>query len=297
MTLRSGVETPIRFTANDGDGKYVYIGTLYFRGEDDFVAEMGTDKILDVSVFVADIPAKGGSVSQADIYYTFDTTRTHYVFTDFLVEAESLGTTYSPTKKQLQLVPFTIRESGQIYEGSFWVEQQPNVYEEEYVIDEYSIQRRMADGEPYLSEFDSKAHQRAFYITVLANAYYKRTYTSGSVQNMGMQYNVAMTNNAVFKFYEEGSAQEMPSNGWTRLGEYVDGNQYIAIDRNTTFYERKCTLVVTYNSESVSYSYTQWASSLPLRIDGVYVETNAKGEVDYVNIALFNNSLGAFATE
>ena len=59
--------------------------------------------------------------------------------------------------------------------------------------------------EPYLTEFDSKTHQKAFYITVLANAYYSKTYTSGSVQNMGMQYNVAMTNKAVFKFYEEGS--------------------------------------------------------------------------------------------
>lgn len=206
MTLPNGVEVPIRFTANDGNNKYVHIGTLYFRGEDDFVAEMGTDKILDVSVFVDEIPAKGGSVSRADIYYTFDTTRTHYVFTDFLVEAESLGTTYSPTNKQLQLVPFTIRDRGQIYEGSFWVEQQPNVYEEEFIIDEYSIQPHKGDGEPYLSEFDSKSHQKAFYITVLANAYYKRTYTSGSVQNMGMQYNVAMTNNAVFKFYEDGSA-------------------------------------------------------------------------------------------
>lgn len=157
-------------------------------------------------MFVDEIPAKGGSVSRADIYYTFDTTRTHYVFTDFLVEAESLGTTYSPTNKQLQLVLFTIRDRGQIYEGSFWVEQQPNVYEEEFIIDEYSIQPHKGDGEPYLSEFDSKSHQKAFYITVLANAYYKRTYTSGSVQNMGMQYNVAMTNNAVFKFYEDGSA-------------------------------------------------------------------------------------------
>ena len=54
-------------------------------------------------------------------------------------------------------------------------------------------------------EFDSKSHQKAFYITVLANAYYRKTYTSGSVENMGMQYNVAMTNKAVFKFYEEGS--------------------------------------------------------------------------------------------
>ena len=89
----------------------------------------------------------------------------------------------------------------------------------------------------------------------------------------------------------------MPSNGWSRLGEYIDGNQYIAIDRNTTFYDRKCTLVVTYNLESVSYSYTQWASSLPIRIDGVYVETKVNGTVDYVNVALFNNSLGAFATE
>ena len=206
MSLPSGVETSIRFTADGGDGKYVHIGTLYFRGEKDFVAEMGTDKILDVSVFVDDIPAKGGSVSRADIYYTFDTTRKHYVFTDFLVEAESLGTTYSPTKKQLQRVLFTIRESGQIYNGEFWVEQQRNVVEEEeYVIDEYSIQRRNGDGEPYLSEFDSKSHQRAFYIKVLANAYYRKTYTSGSVQNMGMQYNVAMTNKAVFKFYEEDS--------------------------------------------------------------------------------------------
>ena len=214
MTLRSCVETPIRFTANDGDGKYVYIGTLYFRGEDDFVAEMGTDKILDVSVFVDVIPAKGGSVNSAVIYYTFDTTRKQYVFTDFLVEAESLGTTYSPTKKRLQLVPFTIRESGQIYEGSFLVEQQANEFEEEFIIDEYSIQPHygeqiindVAVAEPYLSEFDSKSHQKAFYITVLANAYYRKTYTSGSVQNMGMQYNVAMTNKAVFKFYEEGSA-------------------------------------------------------------------------------------------
>ena len=73
MTLQNGIETPIRFTADGGDGKYVHIGTLYFRGESDFVAEMGTDKILDVSVFVDDIPAKGGSVSRADIYYTFDT--------------------------------------------------------------------------------------------------------------------------------------------------------------------------------------------------------------------------------
>ena len=215
MSLQNGVETPIRFTADGGDGKYVHIGTLYFRGEKDFVAEMGKDKILDVSVFVDEIPAKGGSVSRADIYYTFDTTRKHYVFTDFLVEAESLGTTYSPTKKQLQLVLFTIRESGQIYEGSFWVEQQRNVVEkEEYIIDEYSIQRRkgeqiingVAVAEPYLSEFDSNSHQSAFYITVLANAYYRKTYTSGSVENMGMQYNVAMTNKAVFKFYEEGSA-------------------------------------------------------------------------------------------
>ena len=86
----------------------------------------------------------------------------------------------------------------------------------------------------------------------------------------------------------------MPSNGWTRRGDYIDGKQYIAIDRNTTFYERKCTLVVTYNSESVSYSYTQKASSLPLRIDVVYVETKINGTVDYVNNALFNNSLGAF---
>ena len=91
----------------------------------------------------------------------------------------------------------------------------------------------------------------------------------------------------------------MPSNGWSHLGEYIDekGIQYIAVDRNTTFYDRKCTLVVTYNSESVSYSYTQKASSLPLIIDGVYVETNVKGEVDNVNIALFNNSLGAFGNE
>ena len=44
VTLPNGVEVPIRFTANDGN-KYVHIGTLYFRGEDDFVAEMGTDKI------------------------------------------------------------------------------------------------------------------------------------------------------------------------------------------------------------------------------------------------------------
>ena len=86
----------------------------------------------------------------------------------------------------------------------------------------------------------------------------------------------------------------MPSNGWTRLGEYVNGNQYIAIDRNTTFYDRKCTLVVTYNSKSVSYSYTQKASSLPLKIDGVYVETKAKGEVNKLQTAYFNNSLGAF---
>ena len=89
----------------------------------------------------------------------------------------------------------------------------------------------------------------------------------------------------------------MPSNGWTRLGEYIDGNQYIAINRNPTFYDRKCTVVVIYNSESVSYSYTQKASSRPLRIDGVYVETKVTGTVDYVNMALFNNSLGAFATE
>ena len=89
----------------------------------------------------------------------------------------------------------------------------------------------------------------------------------------------------------------MPSNGWTRRGDYIDGKQYIAIDGNTTFYDRKCTLVVTYDSESVSYSYTQKASSLPIRIYVVYVETNAKGEVDDVNIALFNNSLGAFGNE
>ena len=132
MTLPTDTEAPIRFTANDGDGKYVYIGTLYFRGEKDFVAEMGTDKILDVSVFVDEIPASGGSVNRADIYYTFDNRtpdevdipyedlpRRHYVFTDFLVEAESLRTTLSPSNKQLQLVPFTIRESGQTYEGSF----------------------------------------------------------------------------------------------------------------------------------------------------------------------------------
>ena len=204
MTLQNGIETPIRFTAYDGN-KYVHIGTLYFRGEKDFVVEMGTDKISDVSVFVDVIPASGGSVNSVIIYYTFDTTRTHYVFTNFLVEAESLGTTYSPTNKQLQLVPFTIRDRGQIYEGSFWVEQQPNEFEEEFIIDEHSIQRGKADGESYLSEFDSKSHQRAFYIKVLVNAYVKRTYTSGSVQNMGMQYNVVMTNNAVFKFYEEGS--------------------------------------------------------------------------------------------
>ena len=86
----------------------------------------------------------------------------------------------------------------------------------------------------------------------------------------------------------------MPSNGWTRLGDYIDGNQYISIDRNHTFYDRKCTLKVTYNSESVSYSYTQKASSLPLRIDGVYVETKAKGEVNKLQTAYFNNSLGAF---
>ena len=158
MTLPNGVEVPIRFTANDGEGKYVYIGTLYFRGEDDFVAEMGTDKILDVSVFVADIPAKGGSVNSADIYYTFDTTRKHYVFTDFFVEAESLGTTLSPTNKQLQLVPFTIRDQGQIYNSSFWVEQQPNLAEEEFIIDEHSIQQFKGDGESYLSEFDSKSN-------------------------------------------------------------------------------------------------------------------------------------------
>ena len=89
----------------------------------------------------------------------------------------------------------------------------------------------------------------------------------------------------------------MPSNGWSHLGEYIDGIQYIAIDRNTTFYDRKCTLVVTYNSESVSYSYTQKASSLPLRIDKVYVETNANGTVDDLHKALFNNSLGAFGNE
>ena len=205
MTLESGVETQISFTEDGGDGKYVHIGTLYFRGESDFVAEMGTDKILDVSVFVDEIPARGGSVNSAVIYYTFDTTRKHYVFTDFLVEAESLGTTLSPTNKQLQLVPFTIRDQGQIYNSSFWVEQQPNEFEEEFIIDEYSIQQFKGDGEPYLSEFDSNSHQSAFYITVLANAYYRKTYTSGSVENMGMQYNVAMTNKAVFKFYEEGS--------------------------------------------------------------------------------------------
>ena len=73
VSLPTDTEIPIRFTADGGDGKYVHIGTLYFRGESDFVAEMGTDKILDVSVFVDDIPAKGGSVSRADIYYTFDT--------------------------------------------------------------------------------------------------------------------------------------------------------------------------------------------------------------------------------
>ena len=112
MSLPSDTEIPIRFTADGGDGKYVHIGTLYFRSEVDFVAEMGTDKINDVSVVVNEIPASGGSVSHADIYYMFDTTRKHYVFTDFLVEAESLGTTYSPTNKQLQLVPFTIRDSG-----------------------------------------------------------------------------------------------------------------------------------------------------------------------------------------
>ena len=72
VSLPNGIETPIRFTAYDGN-KYVHIGTLYFRGESDFVAEMGKDKILDVSVFVDEIPAKGGSVSRADIYYTFDT--------------------------------------------------------------------------------------------------------------------------------------------------------------------------------------------------------------------------------
>ena len=130
VSLPNGIETPIRFTAYDGN-KYVHIGTLYFRGESDFVAEMGKDKILDVSVFVDEIPAKGGSVSRADIYYTFDTTIKHYVFTDFLVEAETLGTTYSPLKKQLQLVPFTIRDQGQIYNGSFWVEQEPNVVKDE----------------------------------------------------------------------------------------------------------------------------------------------------------------------
>ena len=89
----------------------------------------------------------------------------------------------------------------------------------------------------------------------------------------------------------------MPSDGWSHLGEYINGGQYIAINRNPTFYDRKCTVVVIYNSESVSYSYTQKASSLPLRIDGVYVETKVNGTVDYVNMALFNNSLGAFATE
>ena len=87
---------------------------------------------------------------------------------------------------------------------------------------------------------------------------------------------------------------EMPINGWTRLGDYIDGKQYIAIDRNTTFYDRTCTLKVTYNSESVSYSYTQKASSLPLIIDRVYVETKINGTVDKINEALFNNSLGAF---
>ena len=112
VTLPSDAEIPIRFTADGGDGKYVHIGTLYFRSEVDFVAEMGTDKIKDVSVSVDEIPASGGSVSRADIYYTFDTTIKHYVFTDFLVEAESLGTTYSPANKQLKLVPFTIRDSG-----------------------------------------------------------------------------------------------------------------------------------------------------------------------------------------
>ena len=112
MSLPSDTEIPIRFTADGGDGKYVHIGTLYFRSEVDFVAEMGTDKIKDVSVSVAEIPASGGSVSRADIYYTFDTTIKHYVFTDFLVEAESLGTTLSPLNKQLKLVPFTIRDSG-----------------------------------------------------------------------------------------------------------------------------------------------------------------------------------------
>lgn len=309
VSLPNGIETPIRFTANDGNNKYVHIGTLYFRGEEDFVAEMGMDKILDVSVFVDEIPARGGSVNIANIYYTFDNRtsddepyenlpRIHYVFTDFLVEAESLGTTLSPTNKQLQLVPFTIRVQGQIYNGEFWVEQQHNVVEEEeFVIYEHSIQRLKGDGESNLDEFDSKSHQKAFYILVLVNGYYKETYTSGSIKNNDMQDGFVMTSDASFGFYEGDSAQEMPSNGWSHLGEYIDGIQYIAIDRNTTFYDRKCTLVVTYNSESVSYSYTQKASSLPLRIDKVYVETNANGTVDDLHKALFNNSLGAFSTE
>lgn len=289
VTLPSDTEIPIRFTADGGDGKYVHIGTLYFRSEVDFVAEMGTDKIKDVSVSVAEIPASGGSVSRADIYYTFDTNRKHYVFTDFLVEAESLGTTYSPANKQLKLVPFTIRDSGQIYEDSFWVEQQPNLVEDEkFIIDYHSIQQFNGDGESDLTEFDSKSHQRAFYIKVLVDGYVKETYTSGSIKNNDMQYGVVKTSDASF---------EMPINGWTRLGDYIDGNQYIAIDRNTTFYDRTCTLKVKYNSESVSYSYTQKAASLPLIIDRVYVETKINGTVDKINEALFNNSLGAFQTE
>ena len=61
-------------------------------------------------------------------------------------------------------------------------------------------------AEPYLTEFDSKSHQRAFYIKGLVNGYIEKTYTSGSVQNMDMQYNVAKTSDASFGFYEDGSA-------------------------------------------------------------------------------------------
>ena len=77
---------------------------------------------------------------------------------------------------------------------------------EEFIIDYHSIQRYKGDGESDLTEFDSKSHQSAFYITVLVNGYIEKTYTSGSVQNMDMQYGVAKTSDAEFKFYEDGSA-------------------------------------------------------------------------------------------
>ena len=60
------------------------------------------------------------------------------------------------------------------------------VEEEKFIIDYHSIQRYKGDGESDLTEFDSKSHQRAFYIKVLVDGYVKETYTSGSIKNNDM---------------------------------------------------------------------------------------------------------------